>query len=155
MSQRLYDFSHLTEQDLELIATWYPDAIQIVRKPVYRVLAMLANCKARLPEGVSLISPEPIAVPEIQTAQSTPLVTPAPAITMPHMPDNTTEPDVDGWGKQWTSYVQAAPNVEWLRDLRKKNATVLSSFSKRNPAKHAECIAVYDEKLKALGGAGA
>lgn len=54
MAGRDYNFKDLSQDDLAKLAEWYPDAVEIVRKPVYRQLSMLARCKARLPEGVSL-----------------------------------------------------------------------------------------------------
>ena len=57
MSGRKYNFSHLTDKELDAIAEKYPKAVETVtiRKPVYRQLAMLAECGAPLPEGVSLV----------------------------------------------------------------------------------------------------
>lgn len=68
MSSRRYNFSHLSDADLNKLAEWYPDAVETVRKPNYRVLSMLATCKARLPEGVNLV--DDIAEQNKQAAES-------------------------------------------------------------------------------------
>jgi len=57
MTKRKYDFSHLTDEDLDKLSAKYPKSVEIktVRKPVYKVLAMIADCGADLPENVELI----------------------------------------------------------------------------------------------------
>lgn len=59
MSQRKFSFPKFTDAQLEALAAKYPKAVQTVRKPVYRVLAMLAECGAELPEGIVLTEEKP------------------------------------------------------------------------------------------------
>jgi hypothetical protein len=57
MTSRKFDFSHLTPEQLDAIAVVYPDAVETVtiRKPVYRILAMLATCRVKMPDGIELV----------------------------------------------------------------------------------------------------
>lgn len=57
MSKRKYSFDHLTTENLEKIDAAFPNSgvFEIVKKPNYRVLAMLADCKVPMPEGILLV----------------------------------------------------------------------------------------------------
>ncbi len=49
MSKRKYKISHLTAEQLEEISSKYPKAVVTVRKPVYKVIAMLMDCGLEVP----------------------------------------------------------------------------------------------------------
>lgn len=49
MSKRKFSTSHLTTEQLEQIAAIYPRAVVTVRKPVYKVIAMLLECGLEVP----------------------------------------------------------------------------------------------------------
>lgn len=55
MTARKYDFSHLTEKELDTIAAKFPKAVETVRRPVYSVLAKLADCDVPMPDGIQLV----------------------------------------------------------------------------------------------------
>lgn len=55
MSSRKYRFDHLTAADLEAISAVYPDAVETVRRPSYKILSMLAVCKVQMPGGIQLV----------------------------------------------------------------------------------------------------
>lgn len=61
MTSRKYSFNHLSAEQLEKIAAKYPKAVQTVttRKPVYKVLAMLAECGVEMPDDISLVDDTP------------------------------------------------------------------------------------------------
>lgn len=56
MAGRKYDFTHLTDTQLDALAKMYPKAVNTVtiRMPVYNQLRMIVECGAPLPEGVQL-----------------------------------------------------------------------------------------------------
>ena len=58
MSSRKFNFEHLTPEQLDKIAAVYPDAVEIVRRPNYKILAMLTTCKVQMPDGIKLIPDE-------------------------------------------------------------------------------------------------
>jgi hypothetical protein len=49
MSKRKYCVTDLTDAQLEEISKLYPKAVQAVRKPVYKVIAMLLECGLPVP----------------------------------------------------------------------------------------------------------
>ncbi len=55
MSVRKYDFKTLTPEQLEEIAADYPNAVETIRKPVYRKMAILADCGAKLASGKTVL----------------------------------------------------------------------------------------------------
>lgn len=55
MSVRKYDFNTLTPEQLEEIAADYPNAVETIRKPNYRKMAMMAECGAKLKSGKTIL----------------------------------------------------------------------------------------------------
>lgn len=55
MSRRKFSISHLTDEQIAALAEAYPTAVETItiRKPVYKICAMLAQCKVPLPAGIS------------------------------------------------------------------------------------------------------
>ncbi len=73
MASRKYNFSHLSEQQLDQIAAKYPKAVETVtiRRPRYRILAMLAEAGAEMPDGVHLeAGAQEVAAQNAQAAAS-------------------------------------------------------------------------------------
>jgi hypothetical protein len=57
MTKRKYSFEPLTDDELTALAEKYPEAVETytvtIRRPVYRVIAMLLQCKLDVP-GIRL-----------------------------------------------------------------------------------------------------
>jgi len=78
MTKRKYSFEPLTDDELTALAKKYPEAVETrtvtIRKPVYRVIAMLIQCKV---EGIeSLIRLRPVTE-ETGFIDDAPVETPA------------------------------------------------------------------------------
>jgi len=58
MSKRKYSIENITPAQLDEINALYPKAVQVVIKPVYKVIAMLMECGLEVP-GVTSLSDDP------------------------------------------------------------------------------------------------
>lgn len=62
MSSRIFKWEPLSEEDFTALAEKYPEAVETktitVRKPVYKVISMLLQCKLDVP-GIRLINDAP------------------------------------------------------------------------------------------------